>query len=86
MTTPESTATGSADEVDAAAVARTNEVLTMPPAERDTALIDAGMQLELDVAKESGLERALGGREATQAALEAAWAPVQAQALAINSS
>lgn len=85
--TPDAT-TGvdAAAELDAKAVARTNEVLAMPPTERDTALIEAGMQLELDVAEESGLADALGGRETTQAALEAAWAPVQAQALALDSS
>ena len=73
-------------KVDATVIARANEVLAMPEAERNTALTDAGMQLELDVAKESGLQDALGGREATQAALEAAWAPVQAQAMAFDSS
>ena len=45
------------------------------------------MQLELDVAHESGLEEALGGRVATEAALGArAVAPLQAQALAFDSS
>jgi hypothetical protein len=85
-TTPGSTADVDTAAVDAAAIARTNEVLAMTPEDRNAALIDAGMQLELDVAKESGLEDALGGREATKAALEAAWAPVQAQALALDSS
>lgn len=85
--TPDATtAVDAAAELDAQAIARTNEVLAMPPTERDTVLIEAGMQLELDVAHESGLEEALGGREATQAALEAAWAPVQEQALALDSS
>ena len=81
-----SAAVDAAAEIDASAIARTNEVLAMAPTERDAALIAAGMQLELDVAKESGLEDALGGREATRAALEAAWAPVQAQAMALDSS
>ena len=58
----------------------------MPDGRTRCALIDAGMQLELDVAHESGLEEALGGREATRATLEAAWAPLQAQALALDSS
>jgi hypothetical protein len=86
-TTPGSTvASGAAAEIDAMAIARTNEVLAMTQPEREAALVDAGMELELDAAHESGLEEALGGREATKAALEAAWAPVQGQALALNSS
>lgn len=75
-----------ASQIDAAAIARTNEVIAMPDAERDAALFDAGMQLELDVAHESGLEAALGGREQAQAALEAAWAPVLGQAQTIDGS
>jgi len=74
------------DELRTAAQARASEVTAMPPADRDAALFDAGMALELDVAKASGLEEALGGREATETALGAAWAPVVGQAAAVDAS
>jgi hypothetical protein len=86
-TTPGSTTNvDEVPKVDPATIARANELLAVSEAERNAALVDAGMQLELEVAKESGLEEALGGREATRAALEAAWAPLQAQAMAFDSS
>ncbi len=48
----------------------------MGQADRDAALATAGMELELLVAEQSGLQEALGGREQTQAALVAAWNPL----------
>lgn len=73
-TTPaETTSPTSADE---AAVAAANAVLALPPAERDHAVAKAGLDLELAVAALSGLERALGGPEATRTALLDAWSPI----------
>ncbi|HSB87057.1 MAG TPA: hypothetical protein VLD86_12140, partial [Ilumatobacteraceae bacterium] len=73
-------------DLDKAALARSNEVLAMAEADRNPVLFDAGMELELAVAHESGLEEALGGADATRAALGAAWIPVLTQAQAIDTA
>ena len=52
----------------------------MPAADRDVALAEAGLDVQLAVAKVSGLEEVLGGPDATRDALLAAWAPVVDQA------
>ncbi|HEX4983000.1 MAG TPA: hypothetical protein VFV63_14935 [Ilumatobacteraceae bacterium] len=83
-TSDDSTPGATDAEVAAAALARTDEVMAMGEDDREAALLAAGMELELDVAKASGLEAALGGREATRAALGAAWAPLVEQARAID--
>ena len=73
-TTPaETTSPTSADEADVAAA---NAVFALPPPERDQAVAKSGLDLELAVAKLSGLEEALGGPEATRAALLDAWSPI----------
>jgi hypothetical protein len=56
----------------------------MKQTDQNAALADAGLGLELAVAKESGLESELGGPAATRAALVSAWAPIVAQAAAVK--
>ena len=68
------------------ASARAAEVLAMQQTEQNAALADAGLGLELAVAKESGLESELGGPAATRAALLSAWAPIVAQAATVKGS
>ena len=66
------------------ASARAAEVLAMQQTDQNAALVDAGLEMELAVAKESGLEAALGGPDGTRAALVSAWAPIVAQAAAVK--
>jgi hypothetical protein len=66
------------------ASARAAEVLAMQQTDQNAALVDAGLELELAVAKESGLEAELGGPDGARAALVSAWAPIVAQAAAVK--
>ena len=66
------------------ASARVDEVLAMGQADRDAASAEAGLELELAVAKESGLEAELGGPDAARDALISAWAPLIEQAVAVK--
>ena len=63
------------DPADAAALAMAEGAWAMDPDEREAMLARAGAELELDVAEQSGLAEALGGRDAARAALAQAWAP-----------
>ncbi len=86
-----STSTSTEDDSDGGALgdsasARVDEVLAMGEAERDAAAAEAGLELELAVAKESGLEAELGGPDATRDALVSAWAPLVEQAVAVRGS
>ncbi len=72
--------------LDDRASARVDEVLAMGQADRDAAAAEAGLELELAVAKESGLEAELGGPDATRDALVSAWAPLVEQAVAVKGS
>ena len=56
----------------------------MGQADRDAASAEAGLELELAVAKESGLEAELGGPDAARDALISAWAPLIEQAVAVK--
>ncbi len=86
-----STAASTEDDSGAGALgdrasARVDEVLAMGQADRDAAAAEAGLELELAVAKESGLEAELGGPDATRDALISAWAPLVEQAVAVRGS
>ncbi len=60
-------------------------VLALPDAERTAAFADLSQRLELEAAKVSGLEAAVGSTEATAAALRGAWAQVDTQVEALAS-
>lgn len=74
--TPVDGSTSGAGPLDAPAAELIDEVLAMTEADRDAALVEAGLDMELAAAKESGLEAELGGPEATREALVSAWAPL----------
>ena len=82
---PADTAGGVPGEIDDAALdAQAAEVLAMPGDQQEAYLADLAMQFERELAAVSGLEEALGGAEAADAALREAWAPTIEQARAVQ--
>ncbi|HEY7626773.1 MAG TPA: hypothetical protein VH761_06890 [Ilumatobacteraceae bacterium] len=79
------TASDASAEVDSAALdAQAAELLAMPSDQQEALVRDLALQFERDLAKVWGLEEALGGAEAADAALREAWTPTIEQARAIK--
>ena len=69
---------GAVSGADVAVFQRALAINALPADQRNAIVAKAGLDLELSIAKLSGLEQALGGPDAARAALQAAWAPVGA--------
>jgi hypothetical protein len=81
---PTDSSAESGDVVPADLDAQGADLLAMSRDQQEAYLADLSMRFERDLAVVSGLEDALGGPEATDAALSEAWTPIIEQARAIE--